>query len=268
MTRFRSAFTLVELLVVLGIVVLLIAILLPSLSRARASARVTQCAANLHQLELAFSTYAADNRGWFPPNLSSPAPGIFWSDDSRIGHYIPSRRPPVAADKAGGGVYICPEDSAPSYLCYSMNIWASSAIDPTVSALSPAAGVAWTAHSGRSAQLILLAESYSVLGSSSLGWYAEPTIGAAGANASLRFGGGSGIAPPVNANRWGYLNCELNFMRHRTPGSAGTGTQPIGRTNIGFADGHVATLTNSDLVNGAGNATGLANWSPADWKGQ
>lgn len=63
---FRGAFTLVELLVVIGIIALLIAILLPSLSRARQSAQAVACASNLRQLGLAMVNYTTDHKGQLP----------------------------------------------------------------------------------------------------------------------------------------------------------------------------------------------------------
>ena len=62
--RAIRAFTLVELLVVIAIIALLVGILLPSLGKARDTAKKVQCMSNLRQLGLSFSTYAASNDGY------------------------------------------------------------------------------------------------------------------------------------------------------------------------------------------------------------
>jgi prepilin-type processing-associated H-X9-DG protein len=61
-----GAFTLVELLVVIGIIAVLISVLLPALNKARTSAQVTACASNIRQLAAAVAGYLADNRGTLP----------------------------------------------------------------------------------------------------------------------------------------------------------------------------------------------------------
>jgi prepilin-type N-terminal cleavage/methylation domain-containing protein len=62
----RHAFTLVELLVVIGIIALLVGILLPALNKARAAGFETKCAANLRQVGIAFQNYATSFGGWMP----------------------------------------------------------------------------------------------------------------------------------------------------------------------------------------------------------
>ncbi len=64
--RKRPAFSLVELLVVIGIIAVLIALLLPSLGRARYEARRVACMSNLRQIGQAFMMYASENKGAFP----------------------------------------------------------------------------------------------------------------------------------------------------------------------------------------------------------
>lgn len=59
----RRGFTLVELLVVIGIISLLLSILLPTVNRARESARATVCSANLKQIAFAVQAYCNDNKG-------------------------------------------------------------------------------------------------------------------------------------------------------------------------------------------------------------
>ena len=62
----RAGFTLVELLVVIGIISVLISILLPSLNKARSTARKIACQSNLRQMGLATTFYTNDNKGFFP----------------------------------------------------------------------------------------------------------------------------------------------------------------------------------------------------------
>lgn len=90
------AFTLVELLVVIGIVAALVAILLPALGSAREQARSTQCLSNLRQLAVALQDYVANNRGICPPSQwggrswdldlvnDVPTPGWLWQGRANV----------------------------------------------------------------------------------------------------------------------------------------------------------------------------------------
>jgi prepilin-type N-terminal cleavage/methylation domain-containing protein/prepilin-type processing-associated H-X9-DG protein len=66
MKRYK-AFTLVELLVVIGIISVLIAMLLPALNKAREAAKTVACLSNMRQVTQAIMMYADDNKGYLPP---------------------------------------------------------------------------------------------------------------------------------------------------------------------------------------------------------
>jgi type II secretory pathway pseudopilin PulG len=66
--RTAEAFTLVELLVVIGIIAVLISVLLPALARARDAANSVKCLGNMRQVGMAVSLYVNETKGrWLPP---------------------------------------------------------------------------------------------------------------------------------------------------------------------------------------------------------
>jgi len=103
----QRGFSLVELLVVVGIISLLIAMLMPTVKTARESANRTQCASNLRQIGYAIQSYANDNRGWIPRDATTgredrkPWPLL-------LSRYVASQRTLTADDLPGVAIYQCP----------------------------------------------------------------------------------------------------------------------------------------------------------------
>ncbi len=86
--RLRHGFTLIELLVVISIIALLIAILLPALGTARATAVSMKCGGNLKNICTSLYVYSHESRDYLMPFLSHvapgspPAPATIWSDNN------------------------------------------------------------------------------------------------------------------------------------------------------------------------------------------
>ena len=121
--RGRTGFTLIELLVVIAIIAILAALLLPSLSKAKAKAYQAQCIGNLRQLSLTSQLYSDDNAGWLVPNgVGNAASGIrLWvlgAEHITLEHFtnnaylLDPQYALFANYLKTTGVYKCPSDRA------------------------------------------------------------------------------------------------------------------------------------------------------------
>lgn len=124
MTRGSSrGFTLIELLVVVSIIALLIAILLPSLGRARENARTTVCATHMRQIAMGNLLYTNDNNGNLITAAISGNPvtfptgqtkrNQFWANDLAALGYLPSKNnlDPSGQNSVAstGTIFYCPD---------------------------------------------------------------------------------------------------------------------------------------------------------------
>src|SRR2546430_1761547 len=122
LNRDRRAFSLVELLVVIGIIALLIAILMPALQRARDQANRTACMSNVHQLTIGYLQYATEHKfKIMGSNTTTPANSDWIVGDS-YGNTEKSLEegllwPYVKTAK----VYHCPADSGFHVWTYSIS---------------------------------------------------------------------------------------------------------------------------------------------------
>ena len=102
----RAAFTLVELLVVISIIGILVALLLPALSKARETAQRTQCASQMRSVGQGLVTYATDQRRQDFP--ATPPSSVYWmyktTGDLLVPAYLSSPK-----------VFYCPSIINPYY---------------------------------------------------------------------------------------------------------------------------------------------------------
>jgi prepilin-type N-terminal cleavage/methylation domain-containing protein len=117
-------FSLVELLVVIGIIAVLLGLLLPTLGRVRDNANGVKCAAQLQQLGAAFVSYANAHKGWlpawsgwhvYPPGSPQDEPGEAWTEQLAP-YYVPPDSP----------AYTCPSFDGPVVTYFLSGRWSGS----------------------------------------------------------------------------------------------------------------------------------------------
>jgi len=117
--KLKTGFTLVELLVVISVIAILLSVLMPCLSKARQQGRQIVCATNMHQLFLANSGYAIENKGCYVLAAED-----IWGDNLHRWHGVRTSlntafdplKGPLKSYLADGKVKRCPAFKENSYL--------------------------------------------------------------------------------------------------------------------------------------------------------
>lgn len=124
--RRKPAFTLVELLIVIGIVAVLIGVLLPALAAARRSAQSAACLQKLRQIGLATTMYIQENRGAFPRSTHSALAYKVMPWGYALSRHLTRTSytgPGPAWDALFNGHYRCPADAREGKWSYGKNVW-------------------------------------------------------------------------------------------------------------------------------------------------
>lgn len=277
----RHGFTLIEVLVVVGIIGLLAGIVLPSVQASRRQARNVQCGSNMRQLAMGLIAYAGQHNGAFPVNSSQA--GQFWYLESALGRYVSA---PDRVGRAGlpfpnpdprtslaGGVFLCPNDLRDAVRSYSMNLYASGGVSSFVKkrldgTQPPPGRLFRLSGDGDTSRLLLLVESWPELpaqGPQGIGYATQAFVGLQGLPGA-RFGGSPGVGwitpPDATPGRFQKRDSQITFYRHDP--IEHPVEQPKGQANFAFVDGHVAMLRQGQLIRRAKFSSGVALWSPLD----
>ena len=116
-----GAFTLIELLVVIALIAILAALLLPTLGRARDSAKSIQCLNQMRQISLATRLYAEENNDEFPRSQHSAFANRQLPWERNLAPFLGVTGSATAWTNLLNGIYHCPKDEKPGHLSYGFN---------------------------------------------------------------------------------------------------------------------------------------------------
>ena len=119
----RHGFTLIELLVVIAIIAILAALLLPTLSRAKESAKSIQCLNQLRQVSLATRLYAEENEEFFPRSQHSAIANKQLPWERALAPVLGVSGGTTAWTNLLQNLYHCPNDQQSGHLSYGLNYY-------------------------------------------------------------------------------------------------------------------------------------------------
>lgn len=234
--RRSRAFTLVELLVVVAIVLVVISVLVPALRAGGHAARVVRCLGQMRNIQLGMFTYATENRGLLPDvglphgGLGFPEQSFIttvkpYCDDALVLHSPLDDSPHWPSGQGGQGIPVPGTTDTHRVTSYGMNDYLSRTFSPAA-AIDPALAadrLAKVPSPASTVMLVCMATEGEYAGSD------HPHV------EEWWVGPGAANLPPVQA-----------ATQLATNAAGGAAKTFDARSNWGFVDGHVATLPFND----------------------
>ena len=262
------AFTLVELLVVIGIIALLISVLLPTLAKARESASSVKCGSNLQQFGLAINLYAAENKGRFLPAYFTPVRGAYTALNAADFPAFVVHLPGLYL-RENYGITQCPSDTFANYV--------AGGNKPTLRRLFD--GVPDVRYSYAMSDVLPRGKTPIYTAAECGGATATPAVIVSRFNPRnlrglkdpaqtiyvLETGAAALLHPIINIQNVAPLGRAHRGFRYDHGGRDTSGDRPTNsRMNILFCDGHVAQLTDKEMLPQkrplSGNANDQTGW--------